>query len=141
MHTPCTANSVSYRLYSDLASWWPHVANRESYAAESAAFLRMLDEAAGREVQSILELGAGSGMLASHFDGKREVVLTDLSSEMLDVSRKHNPSRQHIQDDMRTMRLDRHFDAVLLQDAVMYLTHPDDLLATFNTAAAHLKPG
>ena len=141
MHTPSTANSVSYRLYSDLASWWPHVANRESYATESAAFLRMMDEAAGREVQSILELGAGSGMLASHFDGKREVVLTDLSSEMLDVSRKHNPSRQHIQDDMRTMRLDRHFDAVLLQDAVMYLTHPDDLLATFKTAAAHLKPG
>jgi SAM-dependent methyltransferase len=132
---------MSYRLYSDLASWWSHVADRDSYATESAVFVRLLDEAAGKKVESILELGSGSGMLASHIESTREVVLTDLSSDMLDVSRTHNPSSEHVQADMRTMRLDRVFDAVLLQDAVMYLTSPEDLLAAFKTAAAHLKPG
>lgn len=132
---------MSYRLYTDLAAWWPHVADRASYPVESAAFLRILDEAAGKRVQSILELGAGSGMLASHFDPDREVVLSDLSSEMLSVSQQQNPTRQHVQDDMRTMRLERTFDAVLLQDSVMYLTSPQDLLAAFQTAAAHLKLG
>ena len=141
MHMPSTATSMSYRLYSDLASWWPHVADRDSYALESAVFIRLLDEAAGKKVESILELGSGSGMLASHVDTSREVVLTDLSNEMLDVSRTHNPSREHVQSDMRTMRLNRSFDAVLLQDAVMYLTNPEDLLAAFKTAAAHLEPG
>jgi SAM-dependent methyltransferase len=132
---------VNYRLYSDLAAWWPHVANRDSCAAEAAMYLRLLDEALGRTARSILELGSGSGIVASHFGSDREIVLSDLSSEMLAVSRQHSPSREHVQSDMRTMRLDRFFDAVLLQDAVMYLTHPDDLFAAFTTAAAHLQPG
>jgi hypothetical protein len=42
---------------------------------------------------------------------------------------------------MRSLRLERTFDAVLLHDAVMYMTNEDDLRAALTTAAEHLRPG
>jgi predicted SAM-dependent methyltransferase len=42
---------------------------------------------------------------------------------------------------MRTVRLDRTFDAVVIHDAIMYLLTEDDLVAALATAHAHLKPG
>ncbi|MHB9029953.1 MAG: class I SAM-dependent methyltransferase, partial [Candidatus Latescibacterota bacterium] len=52
-----------------------------------------------------------------------------------------NPGVEHISGDMRNIRLDRKFDAVLIHDAISYLLTGDDLRATFATAAAHLDPG
>jgi len=132
---------MSYRLYEDLASWWPYIAPRDTYGDEAAVYLRLLDDALGRKASSVLELGSGGGQLAAHFGDDREVVLSDLSETMLQQSRLHNAEREHVLGDMRTMRLERTFDAVLLHDAVMYLTSPEDLRATFETAAAHLAPG
>ena len=132
---------MSYRLYKDLAAWWPHLAQRESMAAEATVQLRLIDDALGQPAQSLLELGCGGGMLAQEIGDDRTIVLTDLSPEMLEQSQAVNPKREHIQGDMRTLRLNRTFDAVLLHDAVMYLTSPEDLAATFATAAAHLAPG
>ena len=114
---------------------------RASHAEEAQVHLRLMDDALGTRALHILELGSGGGQLATHFDADRTVVLSDLSERMLDESRRHNPSKIHVLGDMRTMRLERTFDAVLLHDAVMYLTSPDDLRATFETAATHLKPG
>jgi hypothetical protein len=42
---------------------------------------------------------------------------------------------------MRTLRLGRSFDAVLLQDAVGYMTSEPDLRAALETAFVHLRPG
>jgi hypothetical protein len=42
---------------------------------------------------------------------------------------------------MRTLRLERQFDVVLVHDAIMYATEPDDVLATLRTAALHCRPG
>jgi len=42
---------------------------------------------------------------------------------------------------MRTLRLGRTFDAVLVHDAIMYMTSEDDLRRAIETAALHLKPG
>jgi trans-aconitate methyltransferase len=60
---------------------------------------------------------------------------------MLDLSRSINPECEHLAGDMRTLRLGRMFDAVLVHDAVMYMTSEEDLRATFATALAHLRPG
>jgi len=132
---------MSYRLYTDLAEWWPYVSQRTSFAAEASVHLRLIDDARGHRAETILELGCGGGLLAKEFDADRTVVLTDLSPQMLEQSRQVNPSREHILGDMRSMRIDRKFDAVLLHDSVMYLTSPEDLAATFATAAAHLDEG
>ena len=131
---------MNYALYTDLASWWPLLSDRENWALQADLYRSLMDQALGRTADTILELGSGGGLLSSHFGDNREVVLTDISPQMLDLCRANNPERTHIQGDMRDLRIDRRFDAVLLHDAVMYITSPDALLRVFQTAAAHLKP-
>jgi SAM-dependent methyltransferase len=70
-----------------------------------------------------------------------ELVLCDLSDGMLAHSRKLNPECAHHQGDMRSMRLDREFDAVFVHDAIMYMTSEADLARAIETAAAHCRPG
>src|SRR5262249_34259199 len=63
------------------------------------------------------------------------------SSSMLDLSRTINPECEHITGDMRSIRLDRAFDAVFVHDAVMYMRSREDLLECMLTAFIHCKPG
>jgi hypothetical protein len=60
---------------------------------------------------------------------------------MLAVSRRLNPELEHLEGDMRTVRLGRTFDAVFVHDAVAYLTTDEDLRAAFQTAFVHCRPG
>jgi hypothetical protein len=60
---------------------------------------------------------------------------------MLALSRGLNPECEHLVGDMRSLRLDRTFDAVLVHDAVMYMTSIADLRSATTTAAIHLRPG
>ncbi len=69
------------------------------------------------------------------------MTLVDRSPGMLAVSRGLNPECEHIEGDMRTVRLDRLFDAVFVHDAVMYMTTEADLRAAMETAFAHCQPG
>src|SRR6204780_3615790 len=69
------------------------------------------------------------------------MTLVDLSAEMLAVSRELNPECEHRQGDMRTIRLGRAFDAVLVHDAVDYMTTEDDLRQVIETAWGHSRPG
>lgn len=70
-----------------------------------------------------------------------DLTLVDLSPEMLEVSRKLNPECEHVQGDMRSIRLGRRFDAVFVHDAIMYMATEADLAAAITTAAAHVEPG
>jgi len=92
-------------------------------------------------VRTVLELGAGGGNNASFMKTRFAMTLTDLSEDMLAVSRELNPDCEHLHGDMRTLRLGRTFDAVLIHDAIMYMTTEEDLAAAIATAAAHLEPG
>jgi hypothetical protein len=60
---------------------------------------------------------------------------------MLDISRSINPDCEHIEGDMRTVRLGREFDGVFVHDAVMYMTTEEDLRASMETAFVHCRPG
>jgi hypothetical protein len=59
---------------------------------------------------------------------------------MLAVSQRLNPECEHLEGDMRTLRLDRAFDVVLIHDAIMYATSPDDVRTVLATAARHCRP-
>jgi hypothetical protein len=89
----------------------------------------------------VLELGSGGGSLASHLTRDFEMTLTDRSAGMLAVSRSVNPQCEHVQGDMRSLRLGRLFDGVLIHDAIMYATTPEDVRAALTTAALHCRPG
>jgi hypothetical protein len=60
---------------------------------------------------------------------------------MLTESKKQNPELDHIEGDMRALRLGKTFDGVLIHDAIMYMTSEEDLRAALVTAYEHCKPG
>jgi SAM-dependent methyltransferase len=132
---------VRVRIYGDLAPWFHLVTHPSDYGAEAAFITAVIDEVAQGTAATLLELGSGGGNNASHLKKRFECTLTDISEPMLEVSRTINPECEHVRGDMRTLRLGRKFDAVLVHDAVMYMTREDDLAAAIETAAAHVRPG
>lgn len=129
-------------MYDDLANWWHLISAPEDYAEEAAFFLQIISDAGLAHPTTLLELGSGGGNNATHLKGTfASVTLTDLSSEMLEVSRRINPECSHIQGDMRSMRLDRLYDVVFVHDAIDYMTTLDDLEKAIATAFIHCKPG
>jgi SAM-dependent methyltransferase len=129
------------RLYGDLASWFHLLTAPEEYADEAEIYRRLLVGAADEPVRTVLELGSGGGNNASHLKRHFDMTLTDLSAEMLELSRTLNPECDHAEGDMRTMRLGREFDAVFVHDAIDYMTTTDDLRAAMETAFVHCRPG
>jgi len=132
--------STNYRFYGDLAEWWPLISPAEEYA-EEAAFAAVLLASATTPVREVLELGSGGGHNAVHLKRQFALTLVDLSDDMLSVSRRLNPECAHHQGDMRTVRLDRQFDAVFVHDAVDYMTNEADLRRAVETAFVHCRPG
>jgi SAM-dependent methyltransferase len=134
------AGGQDYSLYGELAGWWPLISPLAEYA-EDAAAVRAVFAAAGTEVLTLLDLGSGGGHMALHLAGGRSMTLVDLSQQMLAVSRQLNPDCEHIQGDMLTIRLGRDFDAVLVHDAVDYVTTTEELRQVIRTAFDHCRPG
>jgi SAM-dependent methyltransferase len=129
------------RLYTDLASWFPLITPPEEYREEAAIFGALLDEAAAEPIATVLELGSGGGHNASHLKRRYRMTLTDVSPAMLELSRRLNPECEHVEGDMRSLRLGRTFDAVFVHDALDYLTSVDDLRAAMATVGVHCRPG
>ncbi len=96
---------------------------------------------ATRPIESVLELGCGGGNNAVHLKKQCRMTLSDISAAMLAVSRDANPECEHVEGDMRAMRLDQTFDAVFVHDAVMYMRSEDDLRRAMMTAFVHCQPG
>ena len=129
------------RMYTDLAGLWPIISPPEDYVAESEFIARMVREHADVAVQSLLHLGCGGGhndhTLKLHFS----VTGVDSSLDMLSLARRLNPEVMYEEGDMRSVRLNRVFDAVCILDSINYMLTEDDLKAAFDTAFVHLRPG
>jgi SAM-dependent methyltransferase len=117
------------KLYGELADWFHLLTAPEDYAEEAEVYRRLLLERADSPVETVLELGSGGGNNASHL--KRHFALT----------RSLNPDCEHVEGDMRVVRLDRTFDAVFVHDSLAYITSEADLRAVIETAFAHCRPG
>jgi SAM-dependent methyltransferase len=129
------------KLYGELASWWPLLSSPAEYAEEAAFYERTLVAACKRPARTLLELGSGGGNNASHLKARFHMALVDRSPGMLEVSRALNPECEHIEGDMRTVRLHRAFDCVFVHDAVVYMTTDSDLRRAMETAFVHCRPG
>ncbi len=128
-------------FYSDLAHWWPLFSPPADYVEEADDLLRRLAPLPEPGTATWLELGCGGGSFASHLKQQFKLTLTDLSEGMLAQSRAINPEAEHLIGDMRSLRLHRQFDYVLVHDAVCYMTTLADLRAAIQTAAVHCRPG
>ncbi len=128
-------------IYSEFVRFYRLLDPLEDHAAEGEVYAALL-KAAVPDARSLLELGSGAGngafYMKSHFDA---CTLSDLSPEMLGLSRDINPECTHVEGDMRILRLGQTFDCVWAHDAIVYMLTPDDLLRAATTAFVHTRPG
>ncbi|HEX5948653.1 MAG TPA: class I SAM-dependent methyltransferase, partial [Actinomycetota bacterium] len=87
------------RLYRDLAPWFHLLTPPEEYADEAEIYRALLEEAAEGPLRTVLELGSGGGNNASHMKRRFSMTLTDLSPDMLRISRGLNPECEHVEGD------------------------------------------
>ena len=101
-----------------------------------------------RPVRTVLDLGCGTGALTVRLAQRGyQVVGVDLSESMLDGARERarkagRVALDLVRDDIRTVRLDRTFDAVICMFAVLgYQTSDEGVTDSLDTVRAHLAPG
>ena len=128
------------RLYGDLAWTWPIVSPPERYVREAREIGRLIHERAPA-ARTLFHLGCGGGHLDKTLKRSFEVTGVDLSPPMLALARRLNPEVAYRVGDMRSVRLRRTFDAVLIADSVAYMRTERELRAAFRTAFAHLASG
>jgi len=128
-------------LYVEHARWWPLLSPPAGYREDAAAYSRIIKKSCRMRPETLLELGSGGGSNAWFMKRRFRMTLSDLSADMLAVSRTLNPDCEHVQGDMRTLRLDREFDAVFVHDAIIYMRTHRDLQRAVQTAFAHCRPG
>ena len=136
-----TAFEKSAEFYDDLYAG-------KDYAAE-ADYVNELIRRYLPGATSVLDLGCGTGRHAIKFVEKGYYVVgVDRSHEM--IAKADNNRKQLLPQlrervtfkshDIRDLRLDRQFDAVVaLFHVVSYQTSNDDLIAAFTTAKSHLR--
>jgi SAM-dependent methyltransferase len=130
------------RLYNEYGAWWPLFSSPYDEYDQEAEFARqLLVDATDIPPKTVLELGSGGGNNALYLKEAFQMTLIDLSPEMLKVSQALNPECEHLQGDMRTVRLGRQFDAVFVHDAIMYMTTEADLRQALETTFVHCRPG
>lgn len=136
-----TTSNQTLRLYRDLADWYPLLTPVGDYVEEAAFYLRLFETHCQRSPRTLLDLGSGGGHNAAHLKAALACTLVDLEPAMLELSRRINLECEHIQGDMRSVRLERVFDCVLVHDAVSYMTSRTDLVSAIATAFEHTAPG
>ncbi len=132
------------RLYDDLAYLWPILSPPDHYTAESSVLRGLIEkhfEGSHDQRRSVLELGAGGGHTLVHLIDAYDCTAVDLSEPMLENCRELVPQAETLVGDMRTVRLDRKFDAVFIHDAIDYMVSEAEVRQALETAAAHLEPG
>jgi SAM-dependent methyltransferase len=129
------------RLYRELADWYPLLTPVGDYAEEAAFYGRLFEENCREPPRTLLDLGSGGGHNAAYLKATLTCTLVDLAPAMLELSRRLNPECEHVQGDMRSIRLGRVFDCVLVHDAVSYMASRADLASAIATAFEHTAPG
>jgi SAM-dependent methyltransferase len=129
------------RLYRDLADWFPLLTPVGDYAEEAAFYRRLFETHCQRAPRTLLDLGSGGGHNAFYLKKSFSCTLVDIEPAMFTLSRRLNPECEHIEGDMRSIRLGRIFDCVLLHDSISYMASRADLASAIATAFEHTAPG
>jgi SAM-dependent methyltransferase len=133
--------SEAPKLYGELASWFHLLSSPPDYAEEAEFARKTIVDVCSAPPAAVLELGSGGGNNASHLKAHFKMTLSDVSPGMIELSRALNPECEHVEGDMRTLRLGRAFDAVFIHDAIMYMTTEGELRLALETASLHCRRG
>ena len=129
------------RLYGDLVWVWPIMSPPEDYVEEGRKLSELIKERSQTGAKTLLHLGCGGGHNDHTLKEYFEVTGIDISQAMLELARRLNPEVEYHQGDMRSVRLNKTFDAVAGLDSLAYMTSQEELRGVFETAYIHLKPG
>ncbi len=127
--------------YNQLAWTEDFLADPADYEQEVAHYADLVWQHADPPVKTLLHFGCGAGGHDLYFKRYFAVTGVDLSVGMLDKAREKNPEIEYIEGDMRTIRLDRQFDAVVIPDSIDYIATRGGLQQVIQTAALHLRTG
>ncbi|MBO0933631.1 class I SAM-dependent DNA methyltransferase [Fibrella aquatilis] len=128
------------KLYSDLAYLYDALYQTFiDYDAEFTLYETLIQP---HQATSVLEIGCGSGHLASRFVAAGYAYTgVDVSPQMLDLARQRCPEAYFELADMRTLALARTYDAVLITArSLSYILTNADVLSTFRQLTSHLSP-
>jgi SAM-dependent methyltransferase len=129
------------RLYGDLAWLWPILSPPGDYEEESGTFADVIEREAEIPVRRLLHLTCGGGHVDRWLKERFDITGVDQSEEMLALARSLNPEVEYVEGDVRAVRLGRLYDAVFIDDGVVYMLTEDDLGRVFETAYVHLREG
>jgi SAM-dependent methyltransferase len=116
-------------------------ATGKDYAAESAVLYALIQER-NPGAHTLLDVACGTGAHLRHLRDRYEVAGVDLDPAMVQEARRHLGEDAVVQGDMRSLRLDTTFDAVLcLFSSIGYVHDTDELDAAVASMAAHLNRG
>jgi len=127
------------KLYSELAQVYHEMYQAIfDYDEEFKFFDVILKE---YKCNKILELGCGSGNLASYFlRSGYDYTGVDLYDSMLKIANKVEPAAKFIQGDMRQLNFENEFDAIIITGrSFTYMTKNDDVNKALNSIHRSLK--
>ena len=133
----------------DYADAYDTLYQDKDYVEECKLIDRLLQVYGNGPVRTVLDLGCGTGNHALPLAQRGyEIVGVDRSAGMLESARKKAISQQingkanFYQDDIRSVQLQRAFDASIMMFAVLgYQLENRDVLAALRTARKHLHSG
>ena len=127
--------------YNELAWTEDYLADPSDYEDEVKEFISLIRGVSAEPVHTMLHLGCGAGGHDRYFKKHFQITGVDISAGMLDKAKETNPEIEYIEGDMRTIRLNRRFDCVVIPDSIDYMVSLDDLKQAIQTSAVHLKSG
>ena len=125
--------------YNDLAWTEDWLADPAEYEDEVMVYVDLIKCTAAEPPSTLLHLGSGAGGHDRIFRRHFAVTGVDLSLGMLNKARVAHPDIEYLEGDMRILRLNRQFDAVVIPDSIDYMASQDDLRLAIQTAVVHLK--
>ncbi|HMQ70256.1 MAG TPA: class I SAM-dependent methyltransferase [Ignavibacteria bacterium] len=92
------------------------------------------------DLNSVLELGCGTGENLKAFQKKYDITGIDISSEMIMIAKKKLPRADLSVEDIRKYEFDRKFDLILcLYDTINHITLFSDWKKIFKNTSEHLN--
>ena len=128
------------KLYKELSKWYRLITPLEDYKEEAKIIKNIILEN-NSKAKTILEFGCGAGHNAFYLKKDFVMTLTDISQDMLNLSKEINPDCEHFLGDMKKINLKQQYDVVFVHDAISYINNIKDLEKVIKNASKHCNKG